>query len=236
MGKSAFRTTRPGDHALRVLFNFTAFMSYYFAISRLPLGQVTAIALSAPLFMTALSGPLLGEPADGKRKAILAVGFVGVILTLQSDIGSFDWLGTGAAIVGALMFAMLGVQTRKMSATEPTELMVFFGGLTFFVVTGTVMLYQWTTPVGYDLVLLIGVGLISLVAQILIVHSYQFAAIYIIAPFEYVTILWAIVLGWVFFLEIPTLQMLTGAAIIIACGLVIVFIEKRQLPPGKIAH
>ncbi len=84
--------------------------------------------------------------------------------------------------------------------------------------------------------LLFGVGLISLVAQLRIVHSYQFAAVYVIAPFEYVTILWAILLGWLFFSEIPTAIMLSGCAVVIACGLVIVHLEHRVEPPGKIAH
>lgn len=238
-GKSAFSTNRKADHALRVVFNFIAFLSYYFAISRLPLSQTTAIALSDPLFMTALSGPLLGETADFKRKLILIIGFVGVIAVVQPDLESTDWLGTSAALLGALMFALLGIQTRKMSATEPTELMVFFGGMTFFAVTGISIgleLVSWVSPSNDDWLLLIGVGFISLIAQSLIVHSYQFAPVYVIAPFEYVTILWAIFFGWALFSEIPTPMMLTGSAIIIVCGMIIVQFERRQLPPGKIAH
>jgi drug/metabolite transporter (DMT)-like permease len=235
-GIRAFSTNRPLDHGIRVAYNFVAFLSYYFAISRLELGQATAIALSAPLFMTALSGPLLGEPADLKRKGVLGVGFLGVILVIQPDFAATDWLGTGAALFGALMFAMLGIKTRSMSATESTELMVFFGGLTFLVVTGLVMLESWITPTSGDLVLLLGVGAITLIAQLLIVHSYQFAAVYVIAPFEYVTILWAILLGWLFFAEIPTAMMLVGCAVVVACGLAIVHLEHRLDPPGKIAH
>ena len=134
------------------------------------------------------------------------------------------------------MFAMLGIQTRKMSATEPTELMVFFGALTFLIVTGIFMVFQWRPPTSGDFMLLFGVGVISLFAQFLIVHSYQFAAVYVIAPFEYVTILWALALGWFLFAEVPTVMMLAGSAAIIACGLIIVKLEHRQDPPGKIAH
>ena len=238
-GKSGFASHRKRDHALRVLFNFIAFFSYYYAISRLPLSQTTAIALSAPLFMTALSGPLLGEPADLKRKLILVAGFLGVVLVVQPNIQTTDWIGTGAALFGALMFALLGIQTRKMSATEPTELMVFFGGIAFFIVTGLFLASgwaEWVQPAGKDWILLFGVGLITLIAQSLIVHSYQFAAVYVIAPFEYVTILWALLFGWLLFSELPTAMMLGGSAIIIICGMIIVQMERRQLPPGKIAH
>jgi drug/metabolite transporter (DMT)-like permease len=238
-GKSAFHTKKTVDHAIRVLFNFIAFLSYYYAISRLPLSQATAIALSAPLFMTALSGPLLGEPADLRRKIILSVGFIGVILVVQPDIENTDWIGTMSVLFGAFMFAMLGIQTRKISATESTELMVFFGGITFFIVTGISLFMGWMpwhAPNPREWLLLLGVGTISLFAQLLIVHSYKFAAVYVIAPFEYVTILWALLLGWLMFAEIPTSLMLFGCLIIIICGLVIVHLEHRKEPPGKIAH
>ncbi|MCY3769216.1 MAG: DMT family transporter [Gammaproteobacteria bacterium] len=235
-GKQAFYTSRCGDHAVRVLYNFMAFMSYYFAITRLPLGQVTAIALSAPLVMTALSGPLLGEHADGRKKLILAIGFIGVLLIVRPEASPVDWTGTGAALAGAFMFALLGIQTRKMSATEPTELMVFFSGLTFLMITGAIMLNQWVTPSLQDTAMLVGIGVVSLIAQLLIVHSYQFAAVYVIAPFEYVTILWAILLGLFVFSEAPTPLMLTGSVLIIGCGLVIVHLERPQAPPEKVVH
>ena len=238
-GTTAFITKKPVEHALRVLFNFVAFLSYYFAISRLPLSQATAIAMSAPLFMTALSGPLLGEHADLKRKVILGVGFCGVILIVQPSVENTDWIGTIAVLFGAFMFAMLGIQTRKISATESTELMVFLGAATFFCVTGMSLGLGWTNwvyPSIHDWTLLAGVGIISFFAQFLIVHSYQFAAVYIIAPFEYVTILWALILGWILFSEIPTGTMLAGSLIVVICGLIIVHFEHRQGPPGKIAH
>lgn len=235
-GKRALRTAHPADHALRVLYNFTAFLSYYFAISRLELGQATAIALSAPLFMTALSGPLLGEPADLRRKLIIATGFAGVVLVVQPTQDFVDWAGTVAALFGAFMFSMLAIKTRSMSATEPTELMVFYGAVTFFCVTGMIMPTQWVMPASGDWLLLLGVGVVSLFAQLLIVHSYQFAPVYLIAPFEYITILWALLLGWWLFEEVPTTIMLSGAMLVIICGLVIIRLEHRENPPGKIAH
>ncbi|MXZ80672.1 MAG: DMT family transporter [Gammaproteobacteria bacterium] len=235
-GFRSFRTARVPDHAKRVTFNLLAFLSFYFSITRLELGQATALVLSAPLIMTALSGPLLGERASVKQAIIILIGFAGVVLVIQPISGAVDWVGTAAALCGAFMFAMLGIQTRSMSATEATDLMVFFAGLTFFCLTGLIMLGNWVMPVGQDWLLLLGVGVISLFAQLCIVHAYRFAPVYILAPFEYVTILWALVLGWLMFAEIPTALMLAGAGIIIACGLAIVHIEHRIAPPGKIAH
>ena len=227
-GRKAFYTTRYKDHFLRTFFNFTAFVSFYIAVTRMPLADATAIVLSAPLIMTALSGPLLGEAADLPRKTILLTGFVGVLIVIEPSAENIDWLGVGCALVGAFMFAMLALQTRKMSASESSELMVFFAALVFLVITSGMLLFRWDTPDLNSLLLMLGLGVITLFAQYFIVSAYQFAAVYVIAPFEYVAILWALCLGWFVFGEIPTLTVLSGAALIVFCGLMIVFIERRQ--------
>ncbi len=224
-GTAAFRTARPLDHAKRVTFNLLAFLSYYYALTRIDLAQATAIALSSPLFAIGLSGILLKERAGAKQFAVAGFGFVGVILVIQPVSDSVDWIGTAAALFAALMFAMLFVQTRKMTTTETTGLMVFYAGATFFCLTGLIMPSQWVTPVGFDWVLLFGLAAVSLIAQLCIVQASQFAPIHVIAPFEYVTILWALFLGWYFFAEVPTALMLVGAAVVIACGLAIIRIE-----------
>jgi S-adenosylmethionine uptake transporter len=232
-GRKAFHTTRYKDHFLRTFFNFTAFVSFYIAVTRMPLADATAIVLSAPLIMTALSGPLLGEAADLPRKVILFTGFVGVLIVIEPSAENVDWIGVGCALVGSFMFAMLALQTRKMSASESSELMVFFAALVFLVITGGMLLFRWDTPDLVSLLLMLGLGVVTLFAQYFIVSAYQYAAVHVIAPFEYITILWALCLGWLVFGEIPTLTVLSGAALIVFCGLTIVFIERRQSVHGK---
>jgi len=227
-GRKAFHTTRNKDHLLRTFINFGAFISFYVAVTRMPLADATAIALSAPLIMAALSGPLLGEPADLPRKIISLIGFVGVLIVIQPGAENVDWFGVECALVGAFMFAMLGLQTRRMSATESSELMVFFAAAVFLLVTSCMLLFRWDTPDLESLLWMLGLGLITLFAQYFLVSAYQFAAVYVIAPFEYVTILWALCLGFAVFHEIPTLTVLSGAALIIVCGLMIVVVERRQ--------
>lgn len=222
-GRRAFHTSRPQDHAIRATINFAAFLSYYFAISRMPLADVTAIALSAPLFMTALSGPLLGESADLPRKLALLAGFLGVLIIVQPTADSIDWLGVAAALTGAMLFALLGIQTRRMATTESSELMVFYAASGIFVVTGVIMLNAWKTPEIGEFALMLAMGLVSVAAQFCIVHSFRFAEVYVVAPFEYVTILWAILFGWILFSDLPTPIMLAGAALVVGCGLYIVF-------------
>ncbi|MEM7293397.1 MAG: DMT family transporter, partial [Pseudomonadota bacterium] len=191
-GKQGFHTKRPGAHAVRTFLNFTAFISYYIAVTRMPLADATAIALSAPLIMTALSGPLLGEPADLPRKMVLLTGFVGVLIVIQPTGENIDWVGVACALLGATLFALLALQTRRMSATESSELMVFYAAAAFLLVTGLMLFYRWDPPNAQELLILLGLGVVTLFAQYTIVSAYQFAAVYVLAPFEYVTILWAV--------------------------------------------
>ncbi len=226
-GTQAFHTNRIFDHVKRVLFNILAFLSFYYSLTRIELAQATAIAMSAPLITTALSGPLLGERANVLQKVIVAAGFAGVMLVIQPFSGSFDLIGTVAVLFGALMFSLLVIQTRIMTRTESTELMVFFAASTIFCVSGPFMPILWVSPSGWDWTLLLTVGCVTMFAQLSIVHAYRFAPVYVLAPFEYITIPWALLLGWLIFTEIPTLMMLIGTAIIIACGITIIEVERR---------
>lgn len=235
-GLQAFHTKHPLDHARRVMFNLSAFLLYYYSLTRIDLAQATAIAMSAPLFMTALSGILLGEPANSTQKAIVTVGFIGVLLVVQPFSGTFDWVGISAVIGGALMFALLVIQTRKMTRTESTELMVFYAALTIFCLTSLFMPALWVTPIGMDWMMLFGVGVITMFGQLCMVHAYRFAPVYTIAPFEYVIILWAIFFGWLIFSETPTISMLIGAAIIVLCGLAVIQSEYRIIPRRKVTQ
>ena len=227
-GRQGFVTHRPTDHLLRTSFNFLAFLSYYIAVTKLPLASATAIALTAPLFMTALSGPFLGEPVGLNRMLILLVGFTGVLIIIQPGTDGLNLAGSGYAISGAFFFAMLALQTRKMAKDENSELMVFYAALAFLVITGLLMLFYWETPDLTSLLLMILLGCITVFAQYTIVHSYQYARVHIIAPFEYITVIWAILIGWFVFGEQPEPTMYLGAILIVLAGIGISWYEKIE--------
>ena len=105
--------------------------------------------------------------------------------------------------------------------------MVFYAAAAFLVVTGAMLVVRWDTPNANELLLLLSLGVLTLFAQYTIVSAYQFAAVYVLAPFEYVVIVWAVMLGWLIFGEIPTVTMLFGSSIVVLCGLTIVHLERR---------
>lgn len=227
-GSEGFKTARPGDHMLRTVFNFFAFLSYYLAVTKLPLANATSIAMTAPLFMTALSGPLLGEPVGIKRNLIMVFGFIGVLIIIQPSADNLNLSGSLYAVGGAFLFAMLGILSRKMSKNESSELMVFYSALAFLFVTGSIMIFYWETPEPESLVLMICLGGITMVAQYTLVHAYQYARVHVIAPFEYITVLWAVLIGWFIFAEKPSSSMMAGASLIIFAGLMIWWFEKTE--------
>jgi drug/metabolite transporter (DMT)-like permease len=239
-GRKGFVTHRPGAHAIRTTFNFVAFVAYYMAVTQLPLANATCIALTAPLFMTALAGPLLGEPVGIKRQMMLSMGFIGVLFVIQPTANDLNIEGSLYAITGAFMFSLLAIQTRKMSKSENSELMVFYAAFSFMIVTGIAMLFYWETPDPFSLGLMIVLGIITLFAQYTITHAYQFARVHIIAPFEYITVVWAILIGWIVFNEPPQSSMLYGAILIVSAGVAISWYEKveynrntaRPIEPG----
>ncbi len=227
-GRHGFITHRPGDHMIRTTFNFFAFLCYYMAVTQMPLANATSIALTAPLFMTALAGPLLREPVGLNRQLILLVGFAGVLFVIQPTAEDLNLSGSFYALTGAFLFAMLAIQTRKMSKSENSELMVFYAALAFLIVTGVFMFFHWQSPDPVSLFIMILLGCITLFAQYTIVHALQFARVHIIAPFEYITIVWAILFGWYFFAEQPDPTVYLGAALIIFAGLGISWYEKME--------
>lgn len=227
-GRAGFKTRRPGDHLLRTFFNFFAFLSYYLAVTQMPLANATSIALTAPLFMTALSGPLLGEPVGIKRQSIMMIGFIGVLIIIQPTATDLNLEGSLLALCGAFLFAMLAIQTRKMGKNENSELMVFYAAFAFVIVTGAFMIFHWQTPTPIALLMMTCIGFITLFAQYSIVQAFQYARIHVIAPFEYITVLWAVLIGWYVFAEKPTSTMLAGATMVILAGLAICWYEKVE--------
>jgi len=227
-GKQGFVTHRPVDHLLRTSFNFLAFLTYYLAVTKLPLASATAIGLTAPLFMTALSGPFLGEPVGLNRMLILLIGFIGVLIVIQPGTEGLNLVGSSYALSGAFFFAMLALQTRKMARDENSELMVFYAALAFLIITGALMPFYWETPDSTSLLFMIMLGCITVFAQYTIVHSYQYARVHVIAPFEYITVVWAILIGWFVFGEHPEPSMYLGAILIVLAGIGISWYEKIE--------
>lgn len=204
---------------------FNGFCVFY-AFSVLPLAQTYAILFSAPLLITILSIPILGERVRLRRWVAVIVGLCGVIVVLRPGATDYS-LGHLAALVGAIGSALASIIVRKIGQEERNVVLLLFPMLANFAVMGALMPFVYQ-PMGIDaLGGLALMSLMALVAGMLMIMAYKTAEAVIVAPMQYSQILWATVFGLLFFNEKPDIGTAIGAAIIIGSGLYIVLRESR---------
>ena len=242
----AIRTHRPFGHLLRGLAGTCGMFSYFLAVALLPLPDVTAIGYLTPLLVVALAALILGETVRAYRWSAVIVGFLGVIVMVGEHLGegAGSSLGALAALSSASFASIAIIQTRRLALSEYTGAIVFyFSALTtlfgFLLMTagyvwpadaplGAFLQSQkWVTPDAWDLSRLVAIGLFGGVGQIWLTDCVRYAEASVIAPFDYTSIIWAVLLGYIFFNEKPTIAIMIGSAIVIASGLFVLWRERQ---------
>jgi drug/metabolite transporter (DMT)-like permease len=223
-GLAAMRTQRPLQHAIRSLIGLSALISFFYAYSQMPLANAVAIGFAAPLFMTALSVPLLGEKVGPRRWIAVLIGFVGVLVIVRPDAGIFEGAAP-VALAGTVFYALAMIFVRKLSRTETSTSIVFYFTLTCTVITGAFMPFLWVTPDAAGWVMLITVGLIGGLAQITMTNALRLADLSVVAPFDYTALLWTGGFGFLIWNEVPGAHVWLGTAIVVASGIYILFRE-----------
>ncbi len=223
--RKVFVLQQPGQHALRLAFIVAEVFCFYLAVRHLPLADVMAVYQATPLIVTILAIPLLGEAVGWRRGLAVGIGFIGVLLVLQPDGGVF----TAPALIalgGSFTYALSMVATRKLRETNSLSLIVYHS-----IAVGGVGLL--TLPWGWEPVDLPGIGYLALIgvvataAHMCMNQSLKLAPAAVVVPFTYTSLLWAILLGWLFFADLPTPLMLLGAGIIVASGLFVLHRERQ---------
>ncbi len=231
-GLAAMKTERLGFHIFRSCVSMAFLLAFFYALHLLPLADLYAITFAAPLFITALGVPMLGERVGARRWAAIGVGFVGVLVILRPG-GEVFSLGGMIGLISSLLFSFSMIFTKQLSRTESNGAIVTYFALTSTVLSGLALPFSWVQPSGGDWALLVAVGLVGGVGQILITHAFRSAPAAIVSPFQYTSILWGLIFGYAFFGDLPDAIMLAGAAIVVASGLYILYRETRhgQVPP-----
>ncbi|GAB4365180.1 MAG: DMT family transporter [Kiloniellaceae bacterium] len=229
-GLATLRLRRPGLMVLRTAVNLSAAFLFFTGLRYLPLADAFAIAFAAPLFITALSVPVLGEHVGIRRWAAVIAGFIGVLLVVQPGTESFRveaLLPLGAA----LSYALAMLIGRKMTREMPTAAIMFWPSLGAVLVTAVMMPAQWQTPTLPDAGLFVFMGIIGTGGMALITQGYRHAPAAVIAPFDYSVLVWGVIIGWLVWRDIPAPNVWAGAAILIASGLYILHRETRKPKP-----
>jgi drug/metabolite transporter (DMT)-like permease len=228
-------TLHPIGHVWRGLVGTSAMGLGFTALGLLPLPEATALGYAAPLLTVIFAAMFLGEEVRAFRLTAVAVGLVGVLIVLAprltvtslADTSPLQSLGAMAALFGAVFAALAQVFVRKLIKTEATAAIVFYFSATASLLALLTIPFGWVVPTPREAVLLVSAGLLGGIGQVLLTESYRNAEVGVIAPFEYVSMLLALVLGYVIFAEVPTFSMLSGALLIVAAGLFIIWRERR---------
>jgi drug/metabolite transporter (DMT)-like permease len=222
-------TRRIAGHATRSAMGVAALLMFFYAFAHMKLADVVAVGFAAPLFITALSVPLLGEEVGWRRWTAVILGFAGVVLVV--DPGG-DVLNPVAlvALAAAMFYALAVVTMRKLVATESNAAIVFYFSVAAALVCGAMMPFLWISPTLPHLALLILIGLLGGSAQYVMVEAFRWAPVSLLAPFDYTAIFWSLGFGYAFFGETSSVEMLIGVAIIAASGL---YILRRETMRGR---
>jgi drug/metabolite transporter (DMT)-like permease len=230
-GWRAFKTApRPGLQLLRVALSSCEVGLFYWAVAYLPLADVVTFYLAGPIFVTALSAVLLKESVGWRRWSAVIVGFIGVLIAMRPSSASFS-LPALIALTGSLFFAFQMIVTRTVRGSS--DLVLVSTQMVGTLILGAVLApIGWVTPGPRDYLLLGLLGIVALFAHACVNRSLKLAPASIVVPYQYTLILWAMVLGYLVFDDVPSLFLIAGAAIIVAAG-IFIFLRERKLATGN---
>jgi len=237
---AAVVTRRPLGHLTRGCQAIIGMFLNFAALTRLPLMDATAISFASPLITVALAALILKERVRVYRWSAVAVGFAGVVIMLWPylDVWSLFYVGSvertigaACALAGAFSNAGTVIQTRRLTDTETTSSIVFYFSLICTLAGLCTLPFGWLMPSLGELVMLALIGIIGGLSHILLTESYRYAATSLVAPFDYTSMVWAFLLGYFVFGELPSAFVYAGAAVVVACGLFVLWRERRSAKP-----
>lgn len=228
-------TQRFPQHVLRAMTGTAAMSCSFFALTVLPLAEQTALTFTTPLFVALLAIPLLGEKVGIHRFSAVGLGFVG-ILVIALGKGAFmgptdPWIifGMAVAVLHGVFSAATTLLVRSLSATESSTTIVLWQSLLMIAFTALTLPFVWVTPTGYELLLLVVIGVVGGVAQVMLTEAYASAQVSSLGAYSYTGILWAVLLGWIFFGEQPGIATFIGSGLIVLAAL---YIMRREAIPA----
>ena len=235
-GALQFRTRHALGHLARGLFGVSAMYCYFLSYKLLPLSDAIALGLSGPIFLTILSIPFLGERVGLRRWSACIVGFIGVLIMTRPNLlfmGAGVWQAEALVpLLAAVFYALAMISIRKLTATEGSGTIVFYFTL-FATLAGLATAplgavdpeLAWVWPSGAEWLIVLAIGLMGGCGQILITIAFRCAPVSVVAPFDYMALVYGFLLGWMVFEEVPDWYLIVGGATVVASGLYIVHRE-----------
>ncbi|MEC9045167.1 MAG: DMT family transporter [Pseudomonadota bacterium] len=211
------RTERPLLQIIRPAFLVCSISSLFIGLTYLPIAEATVIGFVAPLFITALSVPILKEHVDIHRWSAVVIGLVGVIIIIRPG-GDLWHLASVMPLLGALFFALFQIITRLLAATERTHTTLFYTGLGGLAWSSLIVPFVWVTPSITHIFVFLSTGAMGAMAHLCMISAFDRAEASLLAPYNYTKLIWVSVLGYLIFNDVPSLDMWIGAIIIVSAG------------------
>lgn len=230
-GLKALHTRRIGAHLLRGAVGLIGTFGFFWAFAVMPLADAYAIGFAAPMFITAMSVPILGEKVGIRRWLAVLVGFIGVLIMIRPGGGGTFSGGGAVALLATAAYALSMVLMRLYSRTETNASMIFYSTMVIVVVSGAYMPFVWVTPTWADAGLLAILGLLGGIGAIMMAQAYRVATPSIVVPFEYTGMIWGVGLGFMVWGDVPDVWIWVGSAVVVASGLYILHRETRRKAP-----
>ncbi|MCJ2543709.1 DMT family transporter [Thermostichus vulcanus] len=225
-GLGSLRTERLGLFALRGVLNTIAMLMFFWALSRIPLAEVTALSFTIPLFASLFAIWLLREQVYLQRWVALGLGFVGMIVLLRPGFQAVT-VGAIAAVAASILLAWVTILIKILSRTESSITITAYMGLFQAPLSLLAAVWFWQWPGGEDWMPLLAIGCLGTLGQVMMIHAFAYADVSTLLPFQFSALIWATLYGFFWFGEWPDLWTWVGGAIIFGSSLTLAYRESR---------
>ena len=222
-----YKTSRPGLHTFRAISGAAAIIALFIGLRKLPLADVVSLTFGGPIFVTVASIFFLSEKVGIKRWSAVFLGFIGMLLIIQPAFIDLNFYYV-TPIVFCIFFACVAISVRSLSKTEPNYRIAFyFTVLCSILGLATIFNGDWILPTKIDFIIFMIMGLCGSIANLLLTQSYRLAEASLVTPIKYLSLVFAIVFGFLIWSEIPKLLTLFGALLVITSSLIIFTRENK---------
>ena len=224
------RSQRPGLQLIRSLLMLITTGMFFFAVRALPLADVVAIMFVGPLFVTALSVPLLGDYVGPRRWVAVCIGLLGALVVVRPGSGTMQGIAI-LPVLAAFSHALYTITTRQLATRDPPMTTLFYTAALGTVVTTAAVPYFWVTPDAPGWLLMALLGFFGAVGHLALIKALGYASPVVVAPLSYASLIWSIGIGFALFGDLPDAMTLLGAGLIAASGMYVFHRERLRRSP-----
>ena len=224
---SFYKTSRPGLHTFRAISGTLAIIALFFGLRKLPLADVISLTFGGPIFVTIASILFLSEKVGVKRWSAVFIGFAGMILIVQPAFVDLNFYYL-SPIIFCIFFACVAISVRALSRTEPNYRIAFYFTFLCTLLGLATLPFGWVMPTKIDMLILVIMGICGSIGNLLLTQSYRMVEASLVTPVKYLSLVFALIFGYLLWNEVPKTLTLLGSALVIISSLII-FIRETKL-------